>query len=75
MLGRLLTLVFVCGGLDLGDERGRRLAEVGLRRTLTAIEDLDAGEFLPAPASPFSRASAFAAFSRGAYSLLKAVRR
>ena len=75
MLGRLLTLVFVCGGLDLGDDRGRQLAEVGLRRTLTAIEDLDAGEFLPAPASPFSRAGAFAAFSRGAYSLLKTVRR
>ena len=75
MLGCLLTPVFACGGLDLGDDRGRQLAEVGLQRTLTAIEELDAGEFLPAPASPFSRASAFAAFSRGAYSLLKALRR
>ena len=75
MLGCLLTPVFAIGGLDLGDERGRRLAEVGLRRTLTAIEELDAGEFLPAPASPFSRAGAFAAISRGAYSLLKALRR
>lgn len=38
----------VIGGaqLDLSNERGRRLAEVFLRRTLTAIDDLDAGEFL-----------------------------
>ncbi len=75
MLGCLLTAVLMCGGLDLGSDRGRQLAEVGLQRTLTAIEDLDAGEFLPAPAPPFSRAGAFAALSRGAYSLLKTLRR
>ena len=49
-LGRLLAAVLVCGGLDLGDDRGREMAEVGLQRTLAAIEDLDAGEFLPASA-------------------------
>ena len=75
MLGCLLTAVLMCGGLDLGSDRGRQLAEVVLQRTLTAIEDLDAGEFLPAPAPPFSRAGAFAALSRGAYSLLKTLRR
>ena len=75
MLGRLLTLVLVCGGLDPGDDRGRQLVEVGLQRNLAAIEDLDAAEFLPAPPSPFSRAGAFTAFSRGTYGLLNTLRR
>lgn len=74
-LGRLLAAVLVCGGLDLGDTRSRAMAEVGLQRTLAAIEDLDADEFLPPPAPPFSRARAFAAFSRGAYGLLRRLRR
>ena len=74
-LGRLLAAVLVCGGLDLGDDRGREMAEVGLQRTLAAIADLDAGEFLPAPAPRFSRAGAFAAFSRGAYGLIRRLRR
>ncbi len=73
-LGRLLAAVLVCGGLDLGDDRGREMAEVGLQRTLAAIEDLDADEFLPAPAPRFSRAGAFAALSRGAYGLLNRLR-
>ena len=51
------------------------MAEVGLQRTLAAIENLDADESLPAPAARFSRAGAFAAFSRGAYGLLRRVRR
>ena len=66
--------MLVCGGLDLGDDRGCEMAEVGLQRTLAAIEDLDADEFLPAPAPRFSRAGAFAALSRGAYGLLKRLR-
>ena len=32
------------------------MAEVGLQRTLAAIENLDADESLPAPAARFSRA-------------------
>ena len=73
-LARLLAAVLVCGGLDLGDDRGREMAEVGLQRTLTAIEDLHADEFLPPPAPTFSRAGAFGAFSRGAYGLLRRLR-
>lgn len=46
-LAPLLTIVLVCGGLDLRDDRSRRLAELGLRRSLAAVEDLDVGEFLP----------------------------
>ena len=36
------------GQLDLSSERSQQLAAVFLQRTLTAIDDLDAGEFLPA---------------------------
>ena len=46
-LAALLTSVIVCGGLDLDDDRSRRLAEVGLRRSIAAIEDLDVEEFIP----------------------------
>ena len=46
-LAPLLTNVLVCGGLDLTDDRTRRLAELGLRRSLAAVVDLDVGEFLP----------------------------
>ena len=59
MLGRLLVTIFVCGGLDLNDERSRRLAEIGVRRALAAIEDLDAGEFLPARRPLLSVSNAF----------------
>jgi hypothetical protein len=48
MLACFIVPVYVCGALDLGNERGRQLAEVGLRRALTAINDLGAKEFLPA---------------------------
>ena len=47
-LAALLTSVIVCGGLDLDDDRSRHLAEVGLKRSLAAIEDLDVAEFIPA---------------------------
>ena len=74
-LANLLVMVFACGGLDLSDERGRQVVEVGLQRILAMIEDLDAGACLPAPAPFFSRAGAFSAFSRGAYGVVKALRR
>ena len=74
-LANLLVMVFACGGLALSDEGGRQMMEVGLQRSLATIEDLDAGACMPAPAPFFSRAGAFAAFSRGAYGVLKALRR
>lgn len=73
-LARLLVMVFACGGLDLGEERGRQKIEVGLQRSLAAIEDLDAGACLPGPAPFFSGAGVFAAVSRGAYGVVKALR-
>ena len=47
MLGCFLTPIIAGGQLDLTGDRSRQLAEVFLRRTLTAIEDLEAREFLP----------------------------
>ena len=74
MLGRLLAPIFVCGGLDLSNERGRSLAENGLRKTLAAVEDLEAGEFLPTPRPLYTPANAFSILSRCAYKLYKTVR-
>lgn len=47
MLGCFQTLIIASGQLDLSSERSRRLAAVFVTRTLTAIDDLDAAEFLP----------------------------
>ena len=74
MLGRLLVTIFVCGGLDLNDERSRRLAEIGVRRALAAIEDLDAGEFLPARRPLLSTSNVFTSLSRLAYRGYRALR-
>ena len=52
MIGCFQTLVIAGGQLDLSSERSRRLAEAFVTRTLTAIDDLDAEEFLPGGASP-----------------------
>ena len=74
MLGRLVVAVFLCGGVELPFDRSRRLAEVSLRRTLAAIEDLDAAEFLPDRRRLFSLANTFSTLSRGAYKAYKSVR-
>ena len=47
MLGCFQTLVIAGGQLDLTAERSRQLADAFVTRTLTAIDDLDAEEFLP----------------------------
>jgi len=47
MLGCFQTLVIAGGQLDLSSERSRQLADVFVTRTLAAIDDLDAAEFLP----------------------------
>lgn len=73
-LANLLVMILACGGLALKDKGRRQVVEVGLRRVLTAIEDLDGGECVPGPVPLFSRGGALAAFSRGAYGVVKAVR-
>ena len=67
MLGTLMPTVVGCGALEMGNqaivERSREL----LGRVLTAIDDLDAWEFLPA-GEPFpSTGWGFSALSRGGY--------
>ena len=47
MLGCFQTLIIAGGQLDLSSQRSRQLAEAFITRTLTAIDDLDAEEFLP----------------------------
>jgi len=66
-LAALLTSVIVCGGLDLNDDRSRRLAEVGLRRSLAAIEDLDAAEFVSGYGRPSRNRRLFTNACRIAY--------
>ena len=47
MLGCFQTLIIAGGQLDLTAERSRQLADAFVTRTLTAIDDLDAADFLP----------------------------
>lgn len=70
ILGRAITAIITCGGLDLNDKRSFELAEISLQRTLTAIEDLDAGELMPS-----SRTGIFSSLSRGAYHVARALSR
>ena len=74
MLSLLMTAVLVCGSLDLGDDRKRRLVETGVRRTLNAIEDLSAAEFLPARRPVFSLANGLSILFGAAYRLRRALR-
>ena len=46
-LGPLLTNIIACGGLDRDSDRSRRLIEIGLARSLAALEDLDVADFFP----------------------------
>ena len=73
-LANLLVMVLACGGLALKDESRRQVVEVGLQRVLAAVEDLDGGACVPGPVPLFSRGGVFAAFSRGAYGVVKALR-
>ncbi len=81
VLGRAITAVITCGGLDLNDERSFELADISLRRTLAAIEDLDAGELIPG-SQPGSRTGSrigpygiFSILSGGAYRLARVLSR
>ncbi|MDE0660761.1 MAG: phosphotransferase [Gammaproteobacteria bacterium] len=46
-LGPLLTNVIACGGLDRVGGRSRKLIEIGLTRSLAAIEDMEVAEYFP----------------------------
>lgn len=74
-LACFLTPIIAGGQLDLSNQRSKQLADVFLSRTLTAIEDLDAAEFLPARRRLFSFANLSSAFYSGAYRAVRTVRR
>ena len=74
MVSLLMVAVLVCGGLDLEDERKRRLVETGVQRTLAAIEDLDGAEFLPERRPFFSLANGLSILFGGAYRIRRTFR-
>ena len=75
MLGVLVPLMLGAGGLDLADRRLRDLVKSGLERTLAAVEDLDAGEFLPAPGGFLTADYCLSTLSRCAYRMYDVARR
>ena len=75
MMVRLLVIVISVGGLDISNERSVRLLGIGLDRTLAALEDLEAEEFLPARRRIFGPSWAFSTVSRCTYGASKRLRR
>ena len=75
MFVRMLVIVISAGGLDISNERSVRLLGLGLDRTLAALEDLEAEEFLPDRRRLFGPSWAFSTASRCAYGASKRRRR
>ena len=71
ILGMLVPGICAGGALDMSHERIRTLGEAMLRRTLAAIEDLDAAELLPARNGLLTHANAFSALSACLYGAYK----
>ena len=75
MLGAFMPCVLGSGGLDLDDQRLRDMVKEGLERALAALEDLDAGEFLPTRGGFLTADRALETLSRTAYKAYKLSRR
>ena len=75
MFVRMIVIVVSAGGLDISNERSVRLLGLGLDRTLAALEDLEAEEFLPARRRLFGPSWTFSEVSRCAYGTSKRLRR
>ena len=71
ILGMLTPSVCAGGALDMSNERIRALGEAMLKRTLAAIEDLDAAELLPDRDGFLTPTSAFSAFSSCFYNVYR----
>ncbi len=74
MLGNLLMAVIVCGGLEAEAGPARELVQVGLRRTLAAIEELNVDELLHSFGTGLSTRILWSGF-HGAARALTAMRR
>ena len=70
MLGALMHCVIGCGALDMANAERLNLSKELLRRISTAIEDLDAAEFLPDRARPLSSTGVFSTVSTMVYKSL-----
>ena len=75
ILGAFMACILGCGGFDLTDRRRRDLVTALLRRTLAAVEDLDAEEFLPARERILTPGHAFSTLSRWGYGVYRLTRR
>ena len=75
VLSCLLTAIIVSGGLDLSIDRSNELVIEGLRRTLLAIEELHAYEFLGIKPNRFGIGSFANAFVNMAYETYGLIRR
>ena len=75
MFVRMLVIVISARGLDISNERSVRLLGLGLDRTLAALEDLEAEEFLPDRRRLFGLSWGFSTASRCAYGASKRLRR
>ena len=71
ILGMLVPAVCAGGALEMSHERIRTLGEAMLKRTLAAIEDLDAADLLPARNGFLTLANAFSALSSCLYRAYK----
>ena len=74
MLSALVPIVLACGLLDMADPKQHDLAEVALGRILTAVDDLDAREFLPARERFWTTGAVFSNLSIGGYKAYTSVR-
>ncbi len=75
ILGAFVACILGCGGFDVTDRRRCDLATALLDRVLSAIEDLDANEFLPVRERFLTPGYAFSTLSRWGYSAYGLVRR
>lgn len=73
MLNMLLPCVCACGGLDMTNPRMRELGQEFVKRTLAALEDLEAHEFLPGGGRPFAPVRTLPVLSHSAYATYKAL--
>ncbi len=74
MLSCLIGPVITCGALELADASSYQTMRTGLQRTLAAVEELRADEFLPHRRRLFTVSNMFSVGSKAAYGVHKSMR-